>query len=250
MAGKFVVFITALAMANAVPIWVIAPRNDPNIGQAPSLAYGFGSGFSSDVAGVKHSTSIGSSFSSGDATAYGQGISGTGNSYARGVGAANIAPTYYTQPKTNDYGYGQYYNPALPSAQAYNSPQYGTALRQNIPQYQPQYHGYRAAVTNAVDNGQYRTALSSAQNVEGQNFESAVSATQQGQGYNSAISNAQSLNAGGLRSATAASEDVNGYKASTAHAVHQNGGTLYNSGATTINGPGIQAAQSHAISYF
>ncbi|XP_013188640.2 uncharacterized protein LOC106133456 [Amyelois transitella] len=245
MSVRLVAIFGILAVANAVPIWVIAPKNDPSFGQAPNVAYGFGSGFSSDVAGVKHSTSIGSSFSTGDASAYGEGLANTGNNYARGVGAAN---NYY-QP-TNQLRHSFPASSSL--AQAYNSPQFGSAISnvQNTPPYQPQYHGYRAAITNTVDNGQYQTALSSAQNVQGQDYESAVSATQQGLGYNSAISNAQSVNGGGLRSATAASQDVNGYKASTAHAVQQNGASLQNSGATTINGPGIQAAQSHAISYY
>lgn len=63
------------------------------IGRSPNVAFGFGSGFSSNIGGIAHSTGIGSSFSSGDAEAYGAGMAGAGgNTFARGVGAANAAP--------------------------------------------------------------------------------------------------------------------------------------------------------------
>ncbi|VVC95899.1 unnamed protein product [Leptidea sinapis] len=90
----FVVF--ELGVGNAVPIW----RNDPyNSGvflrnaAVPSVAYGYGSGFSSNIGGIHQSSGFGSSYQSGAGEAYGMGI-GSSDGSAQGISYTNTAPHY------------------------------------------------------------------------------------------------------------------------------------------------------------
>ncbi|XP_013188641.1 uncharacterized protein LOC106133457 [Amyelois transitella] len=260
MVATLIYFFSALAACNAVPIWITGadffPTTLMRIGRSPSVAFGFGSGFSSNIGGIAHSTGIGSSFSTGDAQAYGSGMGGSDNAYARGVGIANARPSYprYPLPYNNDFGRTSFgsavssaqnigdYSSAVSSAQSHNGRQYGAAA---------------SAVQNAGP-ARYQSAVSSAQNT-GLDYQSAVAAANSNDGhYGSAMSAANTGNYGdtfahsrnnfaGYGAAVSAAENIGGYRASTAQAVQQQGGALQQSGASSINAPGIQAAQSHAM---
>ncbi|PZC76625.1 fibroin heavy chain [Helicoverpa armigera] len=256
MAAKFIALAAVLAACNAVPVWYSGvPAVVMRAGRSPSISYGFGSGFSSNIGGISHSTGIGASFQSGEGQAYGSGIGAADGSYARGVGIANAGNSQPVQYQPTPY--------------------------QVVAQPQP---AYESAVASATNFGNYRNAVSSAQSLGGNNYGSAVSSAQSGgpARFNSAVSSAQNLNgygsaissansgygsalssarnAGfgssvssaqtrglGYGSAVSAAENNGQYGASTAHVAQQNGGRIQHSGATSINGPGIQAAQSHAI---
>ncbi|KAM3959010.1 uncharacterized protein ACR2FA_006983 [Aphomia sociella] len=220
----------------------------------PSIAFGFGSGFSSDIAGIKHSTSIGSSFSTGNGRAYGSGIGSTGNNYASGTGVANVEPpsTFLTpEPRYDSYGnpvlnYDSGYI-AVPAAQEENSLSY-YPIQTN--EWSPNYDNngqFQSAVSSTQNAGELQSAISLAQNQQGNGYQTALSATHNDNYYRSSISNAQSADGSNFGSATAATQNIDGVNASTAQVVQRYGGSLQQSGATVINGPGIQAAQSHAI---
>lgn len=226
------------------------------IGRSPDVAFAFGSGLSSNIGGISHSTSIGSSFGTGDAEVYGSGLAGSnaGGVYARGVGITNVGPAPYPlgyQQSTasalnsgfgrNTFGsavssaqnYGGNYGSAVSSAQNRNGLGYGSAI---------------SAVQNAGP-ARYQSAVSSAQNVRGLGYESAVSSVHNAGGdYGSAISATQSNNGyGDLNAAVSAAENYGGYGGSTSQVVQQSPGSVRHSGASSINGPGLQASQSHAI---
>lgn len=235
-------------------------------GRSPSIAYGFGSGFASDIAGIKHSNSIGASFQTGDAEAYGTGIGSTnnGNIFAGGIGLAQTNPntyrtypvysTPYASPTYSSYPYNlgynhfgaqqlrnSYGNPISAQnlgygtsvAQAQNGPFGSVASASNFNSYQPRNgfrNGFGGSVASAVSNGNGATAVSSSD------------------GYGRATSLAHTVDEqGGYNAAVAGTENIGGVSASTAHTVQQNGGAVQHSGATTIDGPGINAAHSHAI---
>ncbi|XP_075992446.1 uncharacterized protein LOC142987514 [Anticarsia gemmatalis] len=240
MAAKIIVLATVLAACNAVPIWFneVLPGTIVRVGRAPSISYGFGSGFSSNIGGISHSTGIGASFQSGEGQAYGSGVGIADGSYARGVGIAssgNNYPVYQAQP---------IYTVARPT---YNN---AVASAQNI-------GGYNSATSSANSAG--GQALSSAQNLRGLGYESAISsvnngygsatssAVNNGFGHQNAISSAHTRGLGYNSHAVSAAEQHGAFRASTAQAVQQRGNTLQHSGASSINGPGLQAAHSHAV---
>ncbi|XP_052748818.1 uncharacterized protein LOC128200205 [Galleria mellonella] len=258
MAIKFTILLTTFALSQAVPIQIFAdgvavssgglpqrPIVSPPIPQ-PNVAFGFGSGFSSDIAGVRHSTGISSSFSTGDSQAYGSGVGSTGNTYAKGASLTNGAPsTYYVRPA------GRQYNIHA------ENPQY-TASAASAAQVQGQNDGwvqnyrpvnqYQSAVSSAQNSNQQQSAVSAAQNQQGLGYQSAVSAAHNGRNYGSAVSNAQSHNGySNFGSAISAAQNIGGLKASTAQAVQHHGAGVQHSGASSLNAPGIQSAQSHAI---
>lgn len=237
------------------------------IGRSPNVAFGFGSGFSSNIGGISHSSSIGSSFQTGDAEAYGGGLAGTNGdgAFARGIGIANAAPSYplpYQQSAASTYNGGgrNSFGSAVSSAQNFGG-NYGSAISSAQTQNGLQY----GSAVSAVQNGgpaRYQSAVSSAQNHRGLGYGSAastnnnglqygsaVSSAQNGGGnFGSAVSNAQTGNGyGNYNAAVSAAQNVGGYGGSTSQVVQQNGGSLRHSGASSINGPGVQAAQSHAI---
>lgn len=200
----------------------------------PSFAYGYGSGFSSNIAGISQSSSIGTSFKIGDGEAYGAGSAGSGDTVsARGIGYAHTNPPQQYYRTNYPYSYIPYnglrnsYGNAISSAQTignsavsqtYNAP-YGQSFRAA---------GYGSAI--ASSNGYGSTATSSSS------------------GSGTAISSAQSRDALGSSDAVSASQVVGGVQASTAHIRQQlPGGQLSQAGATTINGRGYQASHSTVI---
>ncbi|XP_050362467.1 fibroin heavy chain-like [Nymphalis io] len=257
MNAKIIVVLSTLALSNAAPasygdelpglIW--------RVGRAPNVAFGFGSGFSSNIGGISHSSSIGSSFQSGDASAYGAGIgSSDGNTFARGIGYANASP--YSQFRLQQPHYAGYNNAfATPYGSAVSSAQnFGSAVSSSQTQ-----NGFGSAVSSVQNNGlgPYQSAISSAQNLRGlgsavssassNGFGTAVSSAENIGGYGSAISLTQNHDQNNFDSAISAAQNIGGYRSSTAQTIQQQGGSLRHSGATSINGPGIQTAQSHAI---
>ncbi|XP_049874075.1 uncharacterized protein LOC126372394 [Pectinophora gossypiella] len=271
MVAKFVVLSLALAVCQAGPVWVDGSGYYPGmilrIGRSPNIAYAFGSGMSTNIGGISHSTSIGSSFQTGDAEAYGAGVAATnGGVYARGVGYTNAAPAYplaYQQSAASAYngGLGRTgYGSAVSSAQNYGS-NFGSAASS------AQTHngfGLGSAVSSVQNAGpaRYQSAVSSAQNLRGVGSSVAAANSNTGLGYGSAASSAH--NAGGnygsalssvqahngfnnYNAAVSAAENVNGYGGSTSQVVQHRAGTVQHSGASSVNGPGVQAAQSHAV---
>ncbi|XP_026758620.2 uncharacterized protein LOC113518059 [Galleria mellonella] len=240
--------------------------NSP-IYSTPSIAFGFGSGFSSDIAGIRHSTSIGSSFSTGDARAYGSGIGGTGETYASGIGVADASPSgsYLPPLQSSQQRYDSYGNPVpdydnnyISNEQEQNTITYYPSQRNEWSQnygngYAPSDSAqnneqFQAAVSATQNAGDLQSSTSLAQNQQGQGYQTAVSSTQNGNNFRSAISNAQSSDGySNFGSATTATQNIGTLNASTAQAIQRNGGALQQSGATIISGPGIQAAQAHAI---
>ncbi|XP_047985524.1 probable peroxisomal membrane protein PEX13 [Leguminivora glycinivorella] len=228
MASKVVVFFAALAACGAVPVIIddeYVPGVIMRIGRSPNVAFGFGSGFSSNIGGISHSTGMGSSFQSGDAQAYGAGMGSNGN-YASGVGMASAGPSYPVYQQ-QPYGLRNNFGSAVSSAQTQNGFRYGAA--QNNPRYQ--------------------SAVASAQNLRGYNndFGSAVAASQYSGNYGTAMSAAQNHGLGHFGSAVSAAENNGHYRASTAQAMQHHGGAVQHSGASSVNAPGLQAAQSHAV---
>ncbi|XP_059058382.1 uncharacterized protein LOC131851836 [Achroia grisella] len=232
-----------------------------SIFRTPSIAFGFGSGFSSDIAGIKHSTSIGSSFSTGDAQAYGSGIGSTGNTYASGIGVANAAPStsYLPAFTSSQQRYDSYGNPVpdydnnyITNDQEQNTLNYYPSQSNEWPQ---SYENYgqnngqlQSAVSSTQNAGNFQSSTSLAQNQQGPGYQLAISSSQNGDNYRSAISNAQSGDGySNFGSAISATQNIGNLNASTAQAIQRSGGGLQQSGATIISGPGIQAAQSHAI---
>lgn len=223
------------------------------IGRSPNMAYAFGSGFSSNIGGISHSTSIGSSFGTGDAEAYSSGITGIngGSAYARGL--TNAVPVHYplsyqqsTASAVNS-GFGRNaYGSAVSSAQNFGN--YGSTVASVQNQ---NGLGYGSAVS-AVDNAgpaRYQSAVSSAQNVRGLGYESAVSSVHNaGPDFGSAISATRSNDGyGDFNSAVSAAQNYGGYGGSSSQVVQQRAGSVRHSGASSINGPGMQAAQSHTV---
>lgn len=225
------------------------------IGRSPNMAYAFGSGFSSNIGGVSHSTSIGSSFGTGDAGAYSSGVTGTsaGGAYARGVGTTNVVPALYplgyqqsTASAVNS-GFGRTpYGSAVSSAQNYGN--YGSSVASAQNHMGLGYGNAMSAVENAGP-ARYQSAVSSAQNVRGLGYESAVSSAHNAGGdFGSAMSATQSNGGyGDFNSAVSAAENYGGYGGSTSQVIQQRAGAVRHSGASSINGPGVQAAQSHAV---
>ncbi|CAG4986446.1 unnamed protein product [Parnassius apollo] len=249
MAAKLIVLVAALAVCQAVPVWI---GNYPQVyirdGRSPSVAFGFGSGFATDIGGIKQATSYGTSFQSGDGEAYGSGLaSADGRTFARGTGVANVPHVRYPvsnhQLVSNNFNRNNY-GSAISSAQ--NHGNFGSALSAA-----QSHNGFGSAISNANNRGLggHQTALSSAQNFNGVGHQSAVaSANSNGWGQGSAISAAQGFNGNNnFGTAVAAAQNFGNYQASTAQAIQQRGSLLRESGATSINAPGIQAANAHAI---
>lgn len=227
------------------------------IGRSPNMAYAFGSGFSSNIGGISHSTSVGSSFGTGDAEAYSSGVTGinAGSAYARGV--SNVVPAQYplgyqqsTASAVNS-GFGRNaYGSAVSSAQNFGG-NYGSAVATAQNQNGLGYSRYGNAVS-AVENAgpaRYQSAVSSAQNLRGLGYESAVSSVHNaGSDFGSAMSATQSKDGyGDFNSAVSAAQNYGGYGGSSSQVVQQRAGSVRHSGASSINGPGLQAAQSHAV---
>ncbi|CAK1601650.1 unnamed protein product [Parnassius mnemosyne] len=246
MAAKLIVLVAALTVCQAVPVWI---ENYPQIyvrdGRSPSVAFGFGSGFATDIGGIKQASSYGTSFQSGGGEAYGSGLaSADGRTFARGTGVAKVPQVTYPvsnqQFVSNNFNRNNY-GSAVSSA--HNHGNFGSALSAAQSQ-----NGYGSAISN-VNNRGFQTALSSAQNYNGLGYQSAVAAANSnGLGQGSAISAAQGFNGNNnFGTAVAAAQNFGNYQASTAQAIQQRGGLLRESGATSINAPGIQAANAHAI---
>ncbi|XP_050680704.1 uncharacterized protein LOC126976423 [Leptidea sinapis] len=264
----FVLAVLELGFGDAVPYWQGNPYNsgmylrNPGL---PNIAIGFGSGFSSNINGVSHSSGFGSSFRSGDAEAYGSGI-GSSNGYAQGVGYANAAPNYavnYNIPSYQHVAPNQYIS-SIPKYQ------YGAQNHQvnAVPHYQQApviNSGHRLSPVRALsqDHGTVGNSLSS---VQSHNAGSIIGAANSNLGHQSAVSSIQDPKGHGssyaatnsyqpsprngqhLEKAITSTQDIDGYKIHTAESVQQHGNLLQNSGATNIQGPGIQVAQAHAIS--
>ncbi|KAI5634008.1 hypothetical protein NE865_13258 [Phthorimaea operculella] len=263
MAAKIVVLALAVASCAAGPVWIdgndYIPGMVVRIGRSPNMAFGFGSGFSSNIGGISHSTSIGSSFGTGDSEAYGGAVAGTGSNggaYARGVGVANAAPHYpapqYQQAAASAYngGFGRSnYGSALSSAHNYGN-NFGSAASSARTQNGLQYGAANSVVQNGGHPG-FQSAVSSAQTLRGLgSYESSLAAANSahGLGYGSAVSSAQSNNGlDGYNAAVSSAQNVGGYSGSSSQAVEHRGGSVRHSGASSVNGPGIQAAQSHAV---
>ncbi|XP_063357767.1 hornerin-like [Cydia amplana] len=249
MVAKVVVFVAALAACSAVPVIIddeYVPGVVMRIGRSPNVAFGFGSGFSSNIGGISHSTGMGTSFQSGDAQAYGAGLGGNGN-YASGVGMARTGPSYPVYQQQPAYGgLRNNYDSAVSSAQNYNglNSAVSSAQTQNGLQYE-------AATSAAQNNPRYQSAVASAQNVRGlgynNGFGSAVASSEHSGNYGSAMSAAQNHGLGHYGSAVSAAQNNGHYRASTAQAMQHHGGAVQHSGASSINAPGLQAAQSHAV---
>ncbi|CAH1639462.1 unnamed protein product [Spodoptera littoralis] len=256
MAAKFIVLATILAACNALPVWYNGvPAVVMRIGRSPSISYGFGSGFSSNIGGISHSTGIGASFQSGEGEAYGAGIGSSNGGYARGVGiasAGNSHPVQYQAPHHHVYQAPQpAYESAVASAQNFGG--YGNAVSsaQSLGG-----NNFGSAVSSAQSGGhaRFNSAVSSAQNVHG--YGSALSSANSGygsalssahnSGFGSSVSSAQTRGHG-YGSAVSAAENIGGYGASTAQVAQQRSGGIQHSGATSINAPGLQAAHSHAV---
>lgn len=224
------------------------------IGRSPNMAYAFGSGFSSNIGGISHSTSIGSSFGTGDAEAYSSGITGinAGRAYARGV--TNAVPVQYplgyqqsTATAVNT-GFGRNaYGSAVSSAQNFGG-NYGSTMASAQNQ---NGLGYGSAVS-AVENAgpaRFQSAVSSAQNVRGLGYESAVSSVHNDEGdFGSAMSATHNNDGyGDFNSAVSAAQSYGGHGGSSSQVVQQHGGSVRHSGASSINVPGLQTAQSHVV---
>lgn len=198
------------------------------VGRAP-LSYGFGSGFSSNIGGLRQASAIGSSYNSdnvGQAYASGIGISDGG--YAQGVGLAssgNAYPVYQAQPT---------YTVVRPT---YNN---ARASAQN-------FGGSNLASSSAnTNNGQ---AISYAQNLRGVGYPSVAtsSASNDGFGNQKAISSTHTAGLGYNSHSVAAAERHGHVSGSSAQTVQQRGNTLQQSGASSINAPGFKSAHSHAV---
>ncbi|KAG6464752.1 hypothetical protein O3G_MSEX014706 [Manduca sexta] len=252
---KFVVVAFAITACNAAPFVITAKNYNPgNVYpgyQTPSIAYGYGSGFSSNIAGIRHSVSHGHSFQIGDGEGYGAGFANSdGAANAQGIGIAsthanparrvyNIQPAAYQPAPAYNSGWNRNYGSAVSSAQ--NIGNAGSAVA----------HSNSAGLGNAVASASnhrglgYGSAVSSANSNNG--FGSAISSANNS-GYGSAVSSAQTRGAlGDYSSAVSASENVGGVRSSTAQAVQQTAGSVQHSGATSIDGPGVHAAYSHAV---
>ncbi|CAG4983951.1 unnamed protein product [Colias eurytheme] len=260
MISKLTTLLAILAVSKAAP-WLGHPGIYLRQAQPPSIAFGFGSGFSSDIGGIKHTSSYGNSFQTGNAQAYGGGFgSADGNTYARGVGYAqtypqsNWKPQYqyrHTVPQdfqqasaaTFNSG-GRSYNSA--SAQSFGNIGSAVSSAQSI-------DGIGSAVSAVQNNGQSQTAISSVNSLGRNGYDSTIATTNNiGHGYGTAISRADNL--GGYQSAIsstqgygnhgqfAVAQNVGGYRTSNAYNVNQ--GSVQNSVA--INGPGIQVAQTYS----
>ncbi|XP_063549212.1 fibroin heavy chain-like [Cydia strobilella] len=251
MAAKVVVFVVALAACGAVPVIIddeYVPGVLMRIGRSPNFAFGFGSGFSSNIGGISHSTGMGTSFHSGDAQAYGAGLGSNGNrNYASGVGMASAGPSYPVYQQQPAYGgLRNDFGSAISSAQNYNglNSAVSSAQTQNGLQ-------YGAATSAAQNNPRYQSAVASTQNVRGlgynNDFGSAVASSEHSGNYGSAMSAAQNRGFGHYGSAVSAAQNNGNYRASTAQAMQNHGGAVQHSGASSVNAPGLQAAQSHAV---
>ncbi|XP_045773364.1 filaggrin-2-like [Maniola jurtina] len=274
MIAKFFIVLYAITFAKAGPVVYenIPPGVTFRVDRGPNIAFGFGSGFSSDIGGIRHSSGIGTSFQSGDATAYGAGFgSNDGNTFARGVGYANAAPSYpirYAQAPYYPYNNGQQnfariynngfgrFGSAVSSAQNFGN--FGSAVssahsHNGFASAVSSVSGRGSAVSSVNGLGRYHTAVST--NGRGLGYDSAVASVSNGLGYESSISSAQNDGFGSSVSlaqgrgfnnfgtSVAASHNFPGYRASVAHSVQQDGESYQQSGASNING--VQTA--HAI---
>ncbi|XP_045445719.1 shematrin-like protein 3 [Melitaea cinxia] len=225
------------------------------VGRAPNIAFGYGSGFSSNIGGISQSSGIGASFQSGDATAYGGGIGSSDGNYARGIGYAQAAPFLpYALQSPIPAVYNNAFGSAISSAQNFGN--FGSAISSSQSQ-----NGFRSAISSAQNNdlGNFQSAISSAQNLRG--FGSSVSsASSNGLGFGTAISAANNFGGDGstfslaqnhdlnnFGSAVSASQNIGGLRSTISQATQQQGRSFQHSGASSANGPGIQASQSHAI---
>lgn len=234
----------------------IMPGTIVRIGRSPSMSYAFGSGFSSNIGGISHSTSVGSSFGTGDTGAYSSGITGVnaGGAYARGGAITNVVPALYplgyqqsTASAVNS-GFGRNtYGSAVSSAQNIGG-NYGSSVASAQNHNGLGYGGSMSAVENAGP-ARFQSAVSSAQNVRGLGYESAVSSAHNaGSNFGSAMSATQSNGGyGDFNSAVSAAENYGGYGGSTSQVIQQRAGAVRHSGASSINGPGLQVAQSHSV---
>lgn len=231
--------------------------------RAPRFAYGFGSGFASDIGGVKHSNSIGASVQTGDGVAQGVGLASTDNGgiFANGIGYAHTNPApvvysaypysatpYYTYPYNTGYNVGYnngYNNFRTPLRDSYGN---NIATAQNI--------GASGNSNAYSQNGQFGN-FAIASNINNpyqarnpfENLGVVVSSSAvSGGGVSNAKSYTQTYDRdGGISATVAASEDTGDARASTAQTYQQRGNEVQNSGATSINAPGIQATHSHSI---
>ncbi|XP_022126088.2 uncharacterized protein LOC111000808 [Pieris rapae] len=205
--------------------------------EPPSIAYGFGGGFSSNIGGISHSSGYGTSFQTGNAQAYGAGIGSNGN--AHGVGFAQTAPNFnqYQFPPAYS-GFGR-----TNSAVAHSSGNFGSAVSS------VQNGGLGSAVSAVHSNGRYQSAISSVQNFDRGLSNLAriqpgfISRADNVGGVQTAISSTQGSNG----QATSIAQNFGRYKAAIANNVQLRNGVIQNNGATVINGPGFQSAQAHAI---
>ncbi|CAH0724558.1 unnamed protein product, partial [Brenthis ino] len=265
MIGKLSIVLSVLAVSRALPILVY--ENDMpafiwRTARAPNVAFGFGSGFSSNIGGISQSNSIGASFQSGDADAYGAGIASDGN-LAQGIGYARASPYHQILPlglhqsssSAFSNSFGRNYGSAISSAQNFGNSGLSLSSAQN-------HNGFGTAVSAVQNNGigNYQTAASQAYNGRS-GFDSAVSsasshglgygvaqsAAQNIGGYGSALSLSQNQGLNNFGTAISASNNNGGFGSSIAQTTQQHGRHLQQSGASSINGPGIQASQSHAI---
>ncbi|CAH2049956.1 unnamed protein product, partial [Iphiclides podalirius] len=284
MAAKLVILVAALSACQAVPAWI---GQYPNAvfrdGRSPSVAFGFGGGFSSDIGGIRQSNSYGTAFQSGNAEAYGAGFAG--RDYASGVGQAN-APAHVvvshpvshpvshivSKPVSTSVSHPVSHQVSHPVSHQVSHPvshQVSHPVSHQHATSGVTHHNYAVPVQNfgsavstahshnglgsassSVLNGEfgrYQSAVSSAQNY-GLGYESAVaSANANGLGQGSAVSSAQ--NVGNFGSALSSAQALNGYNnygASVAAA--ENFGNYKASTAHTIQQNGRRIQESGATS--
>ncbi|XP_047520370.1 uncharacterized protein LOC125059796 [Pieris napi] len=204
--------------------------------EPPSIAYGFGGGFSSNIGGISHSSGYGTSFQTGNAQAYGAGIGSNGN--ARGVGFAQTAPNF------NHYQFPQAYSGiGRSNSAAHSSGNLGSAVSS------VQNDGHGSAFSAVHSNGRYQSAISTVQNFDRGHPTLAriqpgfISRADNVGGVQTAISSTQGSNG----QATSIAQNFGGYKAAIANNVQLRNGVIQNNGATVINGPGFQSAQAHSV---
>ncbi|XP_014366044.2 uncharacterized protein LOC106716906 [Papilio machaon] len=87
--AKFIILVAALAACHAVPVEIVElPDATFRVGRSPGVAWSFGSGFASDIGGIRHASGQSGSFQSGDAQAYGSSFANANNNYASGTAFA------------------------------------------------------------------------------------------------------------------------------------------------------------------
>ncbi|GBP29087.1 hypothetical protein EVAR_10903_1 [Eumeta japonica] len=208
-ASKAFALVLVAAACQAVPVWDGGYSAWPRA-QAPSVSFGFGSGHSIDVGGIRHSSGIGAAYQSGPGRAVGTGFGAAGgNTYAQGTGIAQAGPTYA--------------------------------------QHQPIYNNHGSAAP-AARNFDYGPSFHSGQHGSGLHYNSATAAAERTYGGNTAIAAAQNRNgASNHQSAVSFAHNAGGVHVSAAEAQQHRGGQLQHAGASSINSPGLQVAHAHAI---